>query len=497
LAIRLLILVTLFLVVTGPARADLVQLQREHAVEGASLARSAGGTELAPELRIWRVPAAQVPALRKAGVVAVSKREGLLRPLADADLGDPLLSMQWWRAAVGADVSTPPGPGKPITVIDSGVDMNHPEFANRPNTTVLNEQTTDDEDEDHGTEVSSVVGAPANGVGLVGVYPQAVLRLWDASPFGFLNEGAAIEGIVEAARRGPGVLNLSFGGEDNDPLLAEAIMYAYRTGSLVVAAAGNEGFEGSPTNYPAAYPHVLTVGATNEQGRIAGFSTLSPALDLAAPGVRIPVAEPFADDASGYVLDASGTSFSSPIVAGAAAWVWTVRPSLDNTQLFELMRRSARDIGPPGFDHASGYGLLSIPNALAARAPARDPQEPNEEPNQIEPHATFASGTPPMTQPGRTSATITAHVEKAEDPVDLYRVWSPAGMTLRARLTGRVVVRFLPRSANLRRTRPLAVSKDHVAAYRNAGRAGYVYIEIRPFGVRSADYTVRLTAARR
>ena len=82
--------------------------------------------------------------------------------------------------------------------------MNHPEFANRPNTTVLNEQTTDDEDEDHGTEVSSVVAAPVNGIGVVGVYPQAVLRVWDASPFGFLNEGAAIEGIMEAARRGPG-----------------------------------------------------------------------------------------------------------------------------------------------------------------------------------------------------------------------------------------------------------------------------------------------------
>jgi hypothetical protein len=496
LAIRLLILVTLFLSVTGPARADLVQIERGHAVKGAALARSAGGRELAPELRIWRVPAAQVPALRAAGVVAVSRREGLLHSLADSDIGDPLLSMQWWRTAVGADVSTPPGPGRPITVIDSGVDMNHPEFANRPNTTVLNTQTTNDEDEDHGTEVSSVVAAPVNGVGLVGVYPQAVLRVWDASPFGFLNEGAAIEGIIEAARRGPGVLNLSFGGEDNDPLLAEAIMYAYRTGSLVVAAAGNEGFEGSPTNYPAAYPHVLTVGATNEQGRIAGFSTLSPAIDLAAPGVRIPVAEPFADDASGYILDASGTSFSSPIVAGAAAWVWTVRPTLDNTQMFEVMRRSAKDIGAPGFDRGSGYGLLSIPNALVAKPPSRDLQEPNEVPNLIEPHATFATGSSPLTQPGRTSATIAARVEKTEDPVDLYRVWSPAQMTLRARFTGKIVVRFLPRSANLRRTRPLAVSQGQVAAYRNSGRAGYVYLEVRPSGVRSAEYTLRLTAAR-
>jgi subtilisin family serine protease len=497
LAVRLLILVTLFLSVTGSARAELVQLDRAQAAQGAALARSAGGTELARELRIWRVPAASLPALRRAGVIALARPERLLRMTAQVETGDPLVPMQWWRAAVGADTSTPPGPGKPVTVIDSGVDMNHPEFADRPNTTALNTQTTDEEDEDHGTEVSSVVAAPANGVGIVGVYPEAVLRVWDASPFGFLNEGAAIQGIVEAARRGPGVLNLSFGGEDDDPLLEQAVLFAYRSGSLVVAAAGNEGFEGSPTNFPAAYAHVLTVGATNEEGRIAGFSTLSPSIDLAAPGVRIPVAEPFADDESGYIL-ASGTSFSSPIVAGAAAWVWTVRPNVDNTQLFEIMRRSANDIGEPGFDHASGYGLLSIPNALAATAPTRDPEEPNEDPDQIEPNGLFVGGTPPLTQPSRTTGTITARVERSEDPADLYRIWAPAKMTLRARLTGSVAGRLLPRSAKGRKARPLAVSKSNLAVYRNTGNRGvYVYIEVRPVGTRAAEYTLRITAALR
>src|SRR6266545_5720730 len=134
-----------------------------------------------------------------------------------------------------------PAAGKPVTVVDSGIDLTHPEFADRANTTVLNAQTTDDEDEDHGTQVASVIAAPNNGAGVVGVYPEAVLRIWDASPFGFLNEGSAIQGIVEAARRGPGVINLSFGGEDDDPLLEEAINFAFRSGSLVVAAAGNDG----------------------------------------------------------------------------------------------------------------------------------------------------------------------------------------------------------------------------------------------------------------
>jgi subtilase family protein len=497
LALRLLTVVGLFLVVAAPARADLVQLERAHAGRGAALARGAGGTELARELGIWRVPSYAVADLRRAGVVKRSRPERLLQTAGSLQATDPMVSMQWWRSVVGADREEPPGPGKPVTVVDSGVDISHPEFAGRPNTTVLNEQTVNDEDEDHGTEVSSVVGAPNNGVGIVGVYPQAVLHIWDASPFGFLNEGSAIQGIVEAARRGPGVINLSFGGEDDDPLLEEAIAFAFRSGSLVVAAAGNEGLEGSPQNFPAFYAHVLTVGATREDGKVAGFSSISPTIDLAAPGVRIPVAEPISQDESGYLV-VSGTSFSAPMVSGAAAWVWTTRPDLDNTQLFELMRRSATDIGEPGFDHASGYGLLSIPNALALKTPARDPQEPNEKPDQIEPHGVFPTGTTPITTPGHAAGLISAHVDRNEDPLDLYRAWAPAGMTLRARARGSVAVRLLRRAPRANRPPPLAVAKRGVAAYRNTGKLGvYVYVEVRPAATRVAEYTVRFTAARR
>jgi subtilase family protein len=489
--------VGLFLVIAAPARADLVQLDRAHADRGAKLARSAGGTELARELRVWRVPAYAVGDLRRAGVVKRSRPERLLPVAASLEATDPMVSLQWWRPVVGADRQDPPGPGKPVTVVDSGVDLGHPEFAGRPNTTALNQQTVDDEDEDHGTEVSSVVAAPNNGVGIVGVYPEAVLHVWDASPFGFLNEGSAIQGIVEAARRGPGVINLSFGGEDDDPLLEEAILFAFRSGSLVVAAAGNEALEGSPQNFPAFYAHVLTVGATREDGRVAVFSSISPAVDLAAPGVHIPVAEPKAQDQSGYLV-ASGTSFSSPMVAGAAAWVWTTRPDLDNTQLFELMRRSATDIGEPGFDHASGYGLLNIPNALSFKTPARDPQEPNEKPRQIEPHGLFPTGTPPLTSPGHATGFVSAHVDRSEDPLDLYRVWAPAGTTLRAGVSGAVALRILHRALLVNRAPPLAIAKRGVAAYRNAGKRGvYVYVEVRPAGARSADYTARFTAARR
>jgi len=494
LARGLLIVTAVFLASAAPARADLVQLRPGNG----DLARRAGGTELVRELGIWRVPASSIAGLRRAGVVRRSQPERLLLKTAAAvEATDPLVPTEWWRAVVGADRVDAPGPGKPVTIVDSGLDITHPEFAARPNTILMNRQTTSEEDEDHGTEVSSIVAAPNNGFGIVGVYPESVLRVWDASPFGILNEGAAIQGIAEAARQGPGVINLSFGGEDDDPLLKEAIMFAYRSGSLVIAAAGNEGLEGSPKGYPAAYPHVLTVGATNDSGRVASFSTIAATVDLVAPGVRIPVAEPLAQEPSGYT-QVPGTSFSAPLVSGAAAWVWTTRPDLDNTQLFELMRRSATDIGEPGFDSASGYGLLNIPNALSFRTPAPDPQEPNEEAAEIEPHALFADGTEPLTGPGHLSGFLSAHVDRSEDPVDLYRVWAPARQVLRARITGAVAVRMLSRTPRTPKTPPLAVGKRGTAAYRNAVRRGvYVYVEIRPVGARAVDYTLRLTAGQR
>jgi hypothetical protein len=485
-----------FLAAAPPAHADLVQLDWVHLHWGTQLARQAGGTEVASELRLWSVPSHAVPELRRAGVVRLARPDRqLATQAADAWATDPLVPMEWWRSAVGADRVDPPGAGKPVTVVDSGVDLNHPEFANRPNTTALNPQTTERDDDDHGTEVSSVIGAPNNGVGLVGVYPNAILRVWDASPFGFLSESDAIKGIVEAARLGPGVINLSFGGEQNDPMLRQAIALAFRSGSLVVASVGNDGQAGSPRNYPAAYPHVLTVGATNSAGRVAAFSSLSPAIDLVAPGAGIPVAEPLAQDPSGYLLNANGTSFSSPLVAGAAAWVWTDRPSLDNTQLFEVMRRSATDIGAPGFDDATGWGLLNIPAALSFPAPRRDPQEPNDRRDEIEPHALFASGRPPLTAPGRPTGSITAHVDRTEDPVDLYRVWAPAGRVLKARVSGMVEVHLLTRSA---KKNVLANGRQGVATYRNAsGRGAFLYLEVRPKEVREASYTARVTVARR
>jgi subtilisin family serine protease len=367
-----------------------------------------------------------VAALARRGALrAVEPDRQLARPSAlIPSAADPLVGAQWWVAQVGADrVEPPAAPGVPVTVIDSGLDSTHPEFAGRPDLTLLNVQQVVDPDDAHGTAVASVVGAPANGLGIVGVYPQAAVRAFDA---GGLTVSEVVAGIDAAIDGGRGVVNMSYGGTERDFMEEEALLVAFGTGSVLVASAGNEFDEGNPPEYPASYNHVLTVAATDREGRPAYFSNANLAVDLAAPGLEIPAAVPVALDTDGVpdgfgTLD--GTSFAAPIVSGAAAWVWTARPTLDNTQLFDLLRYSARDVGEPGFDDDTGFGLLDIPAALDRAAPASDLQEPNDDVDHVVPNGLFRNGTRPLTDPGRRRADVVARLDVTEDPEDVYRVW--------------------------------------------------------------------------
>ncbi len=412
----------------------LVQLSRSAVDTAAPEVVRAGGVLVAPELAIWRVPGDRTDELarrlRDDGALAHVQPDRVLRSLAAADFSDPLVPTQWWRSLIGVADIAPPGPGKAVTVVDSGLDLAHPEFAGRPDTTALNAQTITGRDGPHGTAVASLVAAPANGVGLVGVYPQAVLRFYDASPNGGqLATSELIAGVLAAAREGPSVINLSLGSQTRDSLLEQAVYVAYAQGSLIVAAAGNERTERNPVEYPASLPHVLTVAATDQANAVAPFSNSSLFNDLAAPGVNMTVAVPTALGGNGYLEGVSGTSFSAPLVAGAAAWVWTMRPTLDNTQLFEIMRRSALDIGEAGFDADTGYGLLSVPAALAYPTPVRDPSEPNDDLEFVKPDGFFSVGRAPLTAPGREQVSLAARLARNDDPHDVYRIWLPPKKT--------------------------------------------------------------------
>jgi subtilisin family serine protease len=424
----------------------LVELDHVRGNAAVPALRRAGGRLIESSLALWRLPSWTAQRL-----LPGLQRRGLVRSVTpDVPIGtdprgasgffgqftDPLSPQEWWPSHIGVSEWIAPGPGVPVTMIDSGVDLSHEEFAGRPNTIPLNTQTFDaNQDEFHGTSTASVVGAPVNGKGIVGIYPQAKLQLWDASPTGQLTVGDEIAGIAAARRQGRGVINLSLGGFDRLPIEEHAILNAFGAGLLVVASSGNSREEGSPLSYPTSFAHVLTVGATDEADRVTVFSSASPAMDLAAPGQDIEAAIPTLWDPAGY--DAvDGTSFSAPLVSGAAAAVWTLRPTLSNTQLFEVMRRSARDIGKAGWDQDTGYGILNVPTALTRKPPPVDPQEPNEDIYLVKPNGLTRDGKAPLTAQHRPRATISAQLERREDSEDLYRVYLPA--------KGKVVVTVRP-----------------------------------------------------
>lgn len=394
----------------------------------------AGAALVVPELDLYRLPSTAasrvLPDLRRSGAIRLAELDRPLGRLESHVAVDPLLPSEWWRAVIGVDGLVPPGPGRPVTIVDSGIDVGHPEFLGRANTLTMNPQEPLGFGGEHGTAVGSLVGAPANGLGTVGIYPEAVLRSWDAATGAGtrLETSQIARGILAAANAGPGVINLSLGGDGRDLVIEQAVYRALRKGSLVVAASGNDGDGRNPLGYPASVPHVLTVAATGRGDAVAAFSSRSRFVDLAAPGEEMPVATTIE---RGF-RTASGTSFAAPLVSGAAAWVWTARPELDSTQLFEVMRRSARDVGAPGRDDATGFGILDVRSALAYPAPAPDPLEPNDDLDFLQLTGAYFTGVPPLTTQRQPSRSITARADAIEDPRDVYQVWIPRGATFRA-----------------------------------------------------------------
>ena len=420
---------------------------------------------------------------------------------------DPLVSQEWWRSAIGVDGLTSPGPGIPVSLVDSGVDLEHPEFVGRPNLIPLNTQEPQPFGGVHGTAVASVVGAQENGVGIVGVYPDAVIQSWDAATgLGTeLTSSGIVDGILTASKIGRTVINLSLGGPERDPAIEAAVNLAVARGSLVVAASGNDGETGSPLDYPASFPHVLTVGATQPDGSVAPFSSVSRFVDLAAPGAQIPVAAIDPESGTtGWALE-DGTSFAAPLVSGSAAWIWTLRPTLDAGQVAEILRTSATDIGTPGRDSASGFGLLNVPAALALPAPVKDQGEPNDDVAEVTPGRVGYHGTLAFTRATQTSNRTTGRVDAAEDPRDVYRVWLPKGKTLTARLSAdaRVALRLVRSTAisvgqGVSRSDLLATSATTSTgqrlAYRHTGAGRFALVVVTPRTANTTTYTLSVSA---
>jgi len=166
------------------------------------------------------------------------------------------------------------------------------------------------------------------------------------------------QGVVYAADTGVSVSNMSVGGNGGDPALASAVDYAAALDVVQVAAAGNNG--NTTYYYPAAYGPVIAVMATDAAGKRAAWSNYGDWCDLCAPGDS--VLSLWKGDQTNWL---SGTSMSSPHVAGIAALVRTQNGQLDALDTELVIRYSARDLGTAGRDSTYAWGLADLDAAMA------------------------------------------------------------------------------------------------------------------------------------
>ena len=246
-----------------------------------------------------------------------------------------------------------------IAVIDSGIDVKHPEFANAiaDNFDALGSK---EGPHVHGT---GIAGAIVSHARLMGSAPAArilAIRAFGAAPKGAESTSYVIlKGLDYAAAHGAQIVNMSFAGP-KDPLIERGIAATIAKGIVMVAAVGNAGPK-SPPLYPAANTNVIAVTATDAQDRLFAASNRGSHIAISAPGVDIFLPAP--DEK--YQIT-SGTSFSAAYVSGLAALMLERNPALKPGELRAILMKTARDLGAPGRDDLFGAGEADAYAAVLA-----------------------------------------------------------------------------------------------------------------------------------
>ncbi|UYO62292.1 S8 family serine peptidase [Acetobacterium wieringae] len=262
-----------------------------------------------------------------------------------------------------------------VAVIDTGLNVNHPDLIG--NTVAgydfVTGKTNVVDLAGHGTAVSGCIAAVTNnGIGTAGISGLANIKIAPYRTGGMYSGDTQLDvayicaAILSAAERPEvKVINMSFGGYGTFSSLAVAVSEAVSAGKIVVASSGNEGESWNSRvgqyAYPASYDHVISVGATNKDNNRASFSQYNDRVDLVAPGQSV-----LTTARSGGYEYASGTSFSSPIVAGACAVLMAADASLDAEAVETLLKSTALDLGTTGSDPYYGSGLIQLGLAVAA-----------------------------------------------------------------------------------------------------------------------------------
>jgi len=317
-------------------------------------------------------------ALREAGIAALRRVPGLssVEPEhvvhAHKAANDPRIREQWGLARIGAprawDVETG-SRDVTVAVLDTGVDLLHPDLKgkvdNGPNVAYGTDDSQDDQS--HGTHVAGIVAAATNNrVGVAGVaWGVRVLAIKVLSDKGSGTSCDVAVGILEAGKAEAEVINMSLGAAAVCPLAYRAVIaYAQHQGAVVVASAGNDGYFASPQSSPANCPGVLGVGATDQDDQPSSFTTFGGSVDVVAPGHLIlsTLFDP-KKNVRGYAAF-SGTSMAAPFVSGLAALLCSQHPDWTPAEVAERIVATAQDLGPAGRDDFYGVGLINAARAV-------------------------------------------------------------------------------------------------------------------------------------
>lgn len=262
-----------------------------------------------------------------------------------------------------------------IAIIDSGVDLDHPDLSDKlvAGYDFVNNDSHPDDDNGHGTHVAGIAAAATNNyIGVAGVSWDSKImpiRVLDSDGTGSISQVAS--GISWAVDNGADIVNLSLGSTSFNSTLKTAVDYAHTAGCLLVAAAGNAYEKGNPTIYPAALDRVMAVGAVDHEDERASYSNTGNYLDVVAPGGTdgLPIFSTYQGD---YAWS-TGTSMACPHVAGLAALIWSVDVTLTNDDVQSIIETTAVDLGSSGWNETFGWGRIDAAAAVAAVAVAPTP----------------------------------------------------------------------------------------------------------------------------
>jgi hypothetical protein len=289
-----------------------------------------------------------------------------------------------------------------IAVIDSGIDLKHPELANAISDS-FDALGSKEGPHVHGTGIAGAIVAHARLMGSAPAAKIVAIRAFAVAPSGAESTSFVILRALDyAAAHGAQIVNMSFAGP-KDPLIERGIAAIAAKGIVMVAAAGNAGPK-SPPLYPAANANVIAVSATDARDQLFAASNRGSYIAVAAPGVDIFLPAP--DEK--YQMT-SGTSFSAAYVSGLAALLLERNPALKPDQVRAILMKTARDLGSPGRDDQFGAGeadAFAAVSAVAAPAVATVSDRPAGE-NVPQPHdvpTTRALGQPAPAMASESSA---------------------------------------------------------------------------------------------